>query len=206
MLAIPPPANGSPADKGSLIHRRPCASSWTGRTTGTRALGAYAERNTPAVMIIKFSFPNEPWCELTRRFGPAARCDARAASPARPRRARAARRRPARTRSRPKWWRPASRPRVTPACLLPAGDLAVAGHLPAAHRRPRGADGDRASRHLPDAVHRRNCRIHGRRNRCIHTVVHRDAAPSGAQGPFRLSLSRPQRNTRASGGLMSSGG
>jgi hypothetical protein len=79
-------------------------------------------------------------------------------------------------------------PPPRPASLLPGGDLAVGGHLPAAHGRPGGADGDRASRGVPDDLHRRYYRACGRRNRRVHLVVPRGAAPARAQAPFCATL------------------
>jgi hypothetical protein len=41
---------------------------------------------------------------------------------------------------------------ATGAPLLPGGNLAVGGNLPAAHRRPGGPDGHRAGQDVPDAL------------------------------------------------------
>jgi hypothetical protein len=90
-------------------------------------------------------------------------------------------------------------PPPRPAPLLPAGNLAVGGHLPATGRRPGGADDDRAGWHVPDAVHRRHYRARGRRNRRIRTMVPHSAAQARAQAPFRPSLSPAAAGSTAYG-------
>ena len=75
-----------------------------------------------------------------------------------------------------------------PAPLLPGGDLAVGGDLPAAGGRPGGDDGHRAGQDIPDALARRYRRARRRRDRRVRTVVLLGAAQARAAAPFRSSL------------------
>ena len=72
-----------------------------------------------------------------------------------------------------------------PAPLLPGGDLAVGGHLLAAHGQPGGVDGDRADRHVPDVLDHRHRRARRRRKWRVHAVVPVCAPQPRAQAPFR---------------------
>ena len=81
-------------------------------------------------------------------------------------------------------------PSPGPAPILPGGNLAVGGNLPAAHCRPGGPDDHRASQRVPAAHDRRYRRTRTRRNRRVRAVVPLGPAQARPQAPFRAARGR----------------